>query len=142
MELRRSNENFKSITATHDKIAHFIVFMLESWLFVKIFAHRKVRLPISYNRSQLRGYNPLVEPIDIDLESNNDPIGNTNDETYADKFLLGLIICTLLVAVGSEIMQCILTHGARTFDILDILCNASGSSLGIFIAYVTETYFK
>lgn len=29
---------FQAITSTNDKVAHFVVFMWESWLFVKMFA--------------------------------------------------------------------------------------------------------
>ncbi|CAB4254988.1 similar to Saccharomyces cerevisiae YJR112W-A Putative protein of unknown function [Maudiozyma barnettii] len=122
-------------------MAHFVVFTLESWLFVKMFAHRKVRLPIGYNNLQLWGYyyNPLAQPMDIELGNNVGSIGETSDIIQVDKYILGVVVCTLLVAIGSEFMQSILTRGARTFDLLDILCNASGSGLGIYIAYITET---
>lgn len=119
--------------------------MIESWLFVKCFVHRKIKLrgrALSWIRSHAATYMPVVEPQEIEIEENNDTGTNTANGTEqgitVDKYLLCFIICTLFVAIGSEFMQSIVTAGKRSFDIGDILCNSLGSLLGISLAYFTD----
>lgn len=137
------------ITSTHDKLAHFLVFMIESWLFIKCFVHRKVQLrgtALSWIRDNFTTFMSVTEPQEIDLEASNGTNTNTNNNGIQgislDKYVLGLIICTLFVAIGSEFMQSIVTGGKRSFDTGDIVCNSLGSLLGISLAYIVETKYS
>lgn len=123
--------------------------MIESWLFVKCFVHRNVQLrgtALSWLKDNFIIYIPIVEPQEIDIETSSGTTTNTPNHNIQgisiDKYVLGLIICTLFVAIGSEFMQSIVTRGKRSFDIGDILCNALGSLLGISLAYIIETKYS
>lgn len=65
---------------------------------------------------------------------------NTNEWICVDKYVVGFIVCSLIAAIGSEFMQSSLTHGKRAFDPSDILCNFTGSSIGICIAFIAEKF--
>ncbi|QLQ79021.1 hypothetical protein HG537_0B03680 [Torulaspora globosa] len=55
-----------------------------------------------------------------------------------NKYTLALIVCSLGAAIGSEFLQKILSFGRRSFDPMDMLCNALGSVIGIAFAYYQE----
>lgn len=56
-----------------------------------------------------------------------------------NKYLMSVIICTILAGVGSEYLQVLLTNGRRKFDIYDIVTNITGSLLGVLLSYVLES---
>lgn len=122
-----SSERFAFLTATHDKAAHFTVFLVESWLFARMFAHRELQV------WPLRQTSALPEEIDLETGDVQPPAN-----WRIDKYVLGAIVCIGIAAVGSEFAQHVLTHGKRSFDYRDMLCNALGSSTGLLIAYWGE----
>lgn len=108
------------ITA-NDKLLHLVAFMVESWLFVKLFASRNIR--VYWGRSE------------YDLDS-----GQRLSQTCIeiDKYKVAFVVCSLGAAIGSEFLQSILSSGKRTFDAKDILSNILGSTIGIGLAYWRE----
>ncbi|AJR60269.1 hypothetical protein H788_YJM1248J00295 [Saccharomyces cerevisiae YJM1248] len=99
-----TNKAFQAITSTNDKVAHFVVFMWESWLFVKMFAEDTV----------------------------------TFRKLQANKYVLGVLICSLCASVTSEFAQSVVSRGQRVFDVKDIICNFWGSLLGVGIAFYQD----
>lgn len=128
-----SSERFKFLTATHDKAAHFTVFLVESWLFVRVFVHRSVQLWPLWARYRAVPEGPEV--IDLETGDVQAPVGRT---VHVNKYAMAGVVCVVGAAIGSEYAQHVLTHGRRSFDPWDMLCNALGSCTGILIAYVYE----
>lgn len=104
-----------------DKLAHLVAFMVESWLFVRMFAARSFEFCLG---------RPL-----FDLDT-----GTTVAQRsfVVNKYTLGLIVCSVGAAIGSEFLQKLLSSGRRSFDPMDMVCNAVGSVAGIAFAYYQE----
>jgi VanZ family protein len=59
-------------------------------------------------------------------------------EVYPTKNFLHVFIGTLLLAIGTEVVQLFLSY--RTFNLFDILANVSGIFIGVIILYFTSKY--
>ncbi|CDO94348.1 unnamed protein product [Kluyveromyces dobzhanskii CBS 2104] len=116
-----SDSRLTSITSTHDKIAHFIVFCIETVLFTIIFESKSIHFGAYIpQRVRFRLFCVFEEPMSI------------------NKFLLAFVVCCVCASTLSEFAQQILSNGKRSFDVFDILANFMGSSLGLGIAYIIE----
>ncbi|CCD26947.1 uncharacterized protein NDAI_0J00550 [Naumovozyma dairenensis CBS 421] len=139
------------LISQHDKLTHFIVFCLESWLFVKCFKKKLVPILIPRKFIHIRNMDEF-ETANGTLELNR---SNSDDDTlpilgfflsdhfqivHVKKYWLAIIICSLGASILSEFMQAILTRGKRVFDTNDIITNILGSLFGITIAYGQERH--
>lgn len=116
-----TNSNLAGAISDYDKVIHLMAFLLESWLFVKIFGSRTIVLPVGHHEYDLnRG---------VLLNSGGIAI---------DKYLLSVIVCSVCAAIGSEYLQRLLSNGGRSFDPIDMVYNVFGSLIGISIAYIHD----
>lgn len=113
-----TNDKVASVVTGHDKLVHFMAFLVESWLFVRMLACRRIEICL-----RRRIY---------DLDN-----GRTWEFTSIDKYVVAVVVC-LFSAVGSEFLQSFLSHGRRTFDLMDMAYNVVGSIVGILIAFWQE----
>ncbi|QLL31507.1 hypothetical protein HG536_0B03700 [Torulaspora globosa] len=95
--------------------------MIESWLFVRMFATRKFEFW-------------LGRP-SFDLDTGT---AVAQRRFVVNKYALALIVCSLGAAVGSEFLQRLLSSGRRSFDPMDMICNVLGSVTGIAVAHYQE----
>ncbi|CCE64792.1 hypothetical protein TPHA_0I02910 [Tetrapisispora phaffii CBS 4417] len=119
------NSKLTFITSDHDKVAHFTVFLLESYLFVKCF-EMKIIATLKWKKFTSRAK---------DQESLRDITYST---IMINKYQVGFVFCSIGVSVGSEFMQFILSRGRRSFDPMDMGFNFMGSLLGLSIAFLQE----
>ncbi|EDO18395.1 hypothetical protein Kpol_1013p70 [Vanderwaltozyma polyspora DSM 70294] len=133
-----SNEQFALLTSEHDKLAHFLVFAFESWLFNRIIDGKyiKFRVP-QFCHIGPTGWLPLHN---INNSNNNSNSSNVyhNGILEINKYIVAFVICSIGAAISSEFLQQWLSQGRRSFDLLDMVCNFIGSILGIGIAYYQE----
>lgn len=109
------------IITGQDKLAHLVAFMIESWLFVRMFARRSLEICLA---------NPTF---DLDRGA-----AFVDRSFKVNKYALALGVCSLGAAIGSEFLQRLLSSGRRSFDPKDMVCNALGSVMGIGFAYYQE----
>lgn len=110
-----TNDKVASVVTGHDKVVHLMAFLVESWLFVRMLAGRRVDF---YSGQAV-----------YDLDT-----GPTQEYVSVDKYVLALVVCSLGAAVGSEFLQSLVSHGRRTFDPMDMAYNVVGSVIGVSIA--------
>lgn len=116
-----TNSNLAGAISDYDKVLHLMAFLLESWLFVKIFASRTIVIPVGHHEYDLN-QGVLVNTGGIEL----------------DKYLLSVIVCSVCAGIGSEYLQRLLSNGRRSFDPIDMAYNVFGSLIGILIAYIHD----
>ncbi|AET41025.1 uncharacterized protein Ecym_7177 [Eremothecium cymbalariae DBVPG len=123
------DNRFGMITNEHDKLAHFVTFLLESWLFTR-----------------------SIESSELDVESllvvwrrwggiygrQYDEMEEESTVHHVSKYSVSIYVCIVLGAVGSECLQLILSWGRRKFDVMDVVYNICGSLVGIGTAYWIE----
>lgn len=114
-----TDDKVASVVTGHDKVVHFVAFMVESWLFVRMLACRQVALP----------FKRLANDLDH---------GAIYEYKTVDKYVLALVVCSVCSAVGSEFLQSFLSRGRRTFDPMDMAYNVLGSVVGVLSAFWQE----
>ncbi|WBF13887.1 hypothetical protein N7582_003257 [Saccharomyces uvarum] len=55
-----------------------------------------------------------------------------------NKYVLGVVVCSLGASVLSEFAQSVVSRGQRVFDVHDIVCNFWGSLLGVGVAFYQD----
>lgn len=135
-----TNDALSVVTRDHDKIAHFLAFMIESWLFVMMLDSHIITLP-----------NPLQFWRRLDFDEEMELDGSTgsyagsdifDDSRYvkANKYLVALVLCSGVAGLGSEVLQSVLSLGRRSFDLFDVVFDFLGSVLGLMIGYFHERH--
>lgn len=126
-----TNSRVTAITKDNDKVIHFSVFLIETWLFVRSI------IPSFINLSKFHLSCCRLHRIDgnYSLENNK-----KSHELTIHKYFISFIICTVLAGIGSEFAQEMISGKIRTFDVYDILCNILGSLVGIGTAYLIENW--
>ncbi|AMD20421.1 HDL323Wp [Eremothecium sinecaudum] len=123
-----TNAKLKSITKDNDKLAHFVAFFVDTWLFVRCIVPKYIDTEAIFGR-----FGPLRRIVAYgDLDS-----GQTVMVYRIPKYVLviGLVI---VAAVGSELLQPVLSGGKRTFDVWDIAGNLLGGLTGVAGGYLCE----
>ncbi|QEU62867.1 hypothetical protein KDRO_F08010 [Kluyveromyces lactis] len=115
-----TDARLKLITSTHDKLAHCIVFCIETVLFTMMFESDSVQLQAFIPQRLRSRILAEYEPFSM------------------NKYLLAFIVCCVCASTGSEFAQQFFSRGKRTFDVNDMFANFSGSLLGLGIAYKIE----
>ena len=59
-------------------------------------------------------------------------------KVQVNKYVLGMVVCSLGASVMSEFAQSVISQGQRVFDMKDIVCNFWGSILGVGIAFYQD----
>lgn len=116
-----TNNEVAGFVTGYDKMAHMLAFLVESWLFVRMFASDRIQFPFGH-----RFY---------DLSTGT---SSSQGCISVNKYVASLVICSVCAAIGSEYLQKILSLGRRSFDPMDIVFNVVGSLTGIAIAYHQE----
>ena len=136
-------ETLLLLLSRHDKLTHLVAFFVETLLFTICIAERR----LYFDKSILAVFpSALTRTSAGDLE--NGDLGGDDDVRKRDevgsslsvsKYTLAFVVCLIGGAIGSEFLQYLVTHGRRSFDPLDILCNVCGGLLGLAVAYFIET---
>lgn len=134
-----TSETVSVITKEHDKIAHCVAFMIESWLFVMMIQTQIISLPnpLKFNRHNNDLDDEIGDNTSLDMDSD---IFNENHNIEVNKYIMALILCSGVAGLGSEIVQKFLSGGKRSFDLFDVLFDTFGSLTGIAIAYFHEKF--
>ena len=131
------------LLSRHDKLTHFVAFFVETLLFTICIAERR----LYFDKSAL-GVFPSALPRTPTDDMENGNVGSDGDVRKREeagnppgisKYTLAFVVCLIGGAVGSEFLQYLVTHGRRSFDPLDILCNVCGGLLGLVVAYCVDT---